>query len=454
VSLFKREDKDAVGWASIVFALLAAVLAFGALLVAADANSKSSAAPTGAVQVTLTEFAVTPEMISAPVGGVLTVVNNGTTDHNLAITGTDIKTKMLNPGESANLDLGDLEAGSYDVLCEVSGHSGAGMAGMLHVGSGSADPGAEADRLRSTNDASDATMKQPVDAYVAQLTEGANTKGVGNQPMEPKVLPDGTKEFTLTAAITDWEVAPGKTVQAWTYNGQVPGPWIKVDVGDKVRVVLVNNLPQSTAIHYHGIDVPVEMDGVPDVTQPPVKPGAKFNYEFTAKKPAYGMYHSHHHAEHQVPDGLLGVFQIGNAPVPAGTPAVTQEIPMVLNDAGAIGLSLNGKSFPATAPVMAKVGETVEITYYNEGLQIHPMHLHGIPQQVIAKDGIPLAQPYSADTISVAPGERYTVLVRPTAEHLATNGGPGVWAYHCHILNHAEGDQGMFGMVTTFIVQP
>ena len=110
-------------------------------------------------------------------------------------------------------------------------------------------------------------MKKPVDAYVAQLKNGANTKGVGNQPLAPKVLADGTKEFDLTAAVIDWEVSPGKTVQAWTYNGTVPGPWIKVDVGDHVRVVLDNQLPQSTAIHFHGIEVPIAMDGVPDVTQ-------------------------------------------------------------------------------------------------------------------------------------------------------------------------------------------
>ncbi len=121
---------------------------------------------------------------------------------------------------------------------------------------------------------------------------------------------------------------------------------------------------------------------------------------------------------------------------------------MMLNDSGVIGFSLNGKSFPATAPVVAKPGETVEIHYMNEGAQIHPMHLHGIPQLVTAKDGNPLPQPYLADTVTVAPGERYTVLVKPTAEQ------KGVWAFHCHILSHAEHEDGMmYGMVTTFIVQ-
>src|ERR1044072_1960385 len=165
----------------------------------------------------------------------------------------------------------------------------------------------------------------------------------------------------------------------------VRGAWIKVEPGDKVRVVLHNRLPQSTVIHFHGIETPNAMDGVPDVTQPPVKPGDDFTYEFVAKGPALGMYHSHHHAEHQVPDGLLGIFQVGDVPLPAGVGPITQEGPMALNDPGAIGFSLNGKSCPATAPVIAHPGETVEINYFNEGLQIHPMHLHGIPQLVVAR---------------------------------------------------------------------
>ena len=120
---------------------------------------------------------------------------------------------------------------------------------------------------------------------------------------------------------------------------------------------------------------------------------------------------------------------------------------MVLNDAGVIGLSLNGKSFPATAPVMTHPNEWTQIDYFNEGFQIHPMHLHGVPQMVVAKDGFPVPQPYMVDTLAIAPGERYSVLVHPTDDE------KGVWAFHCHILNHAESDKGMFGMVTTLIVQ-
>lgn len=121
-----------------------------------------------------------------------------------------------------------------------------------------------------------------------------------------------------------------------------------------------------------------------------------------------------------------------------------QPVDLVLND-GPLGFTINGKSFPATEPLVAQLGETIRVRYLNEGLQIHPMHLHGMPQQVVAKDGWPLPQPYTADTVMIAPGERLDVLVEVIE--------PGTWAYHCHVLNHAEGADGMFGMVTALVVE-
>ena len=435
----------------MMFTLLTVILAFAALAVAGTAlsNSEDAQAQAGAgagTVVTLTEFKIDPAMVDVAAGGSLTVKNAGTVVHNLTIEGTDLKTADIDPGGSETLDVSSLKAGDYTIICAIPGHKGAGMQAMLMIGiggSGSQAAGSDTETA-AQNNAADAVMKKPTDAFVAQLTDGPNTKGVGAQLLAPTVQADGTKQFDLTAKITDWEVEPGKTVKAWTYNGTVPGPTIKVQSGDKVRIVLDNQLPQSTTIHFHGILVPNAMDGVPDVTQPPVKPGKKFTYEFVAQGPAVGMYHSHDYAERQVVDGLLGAFIIGDEPLPAGV-VVSQEVPMVLNDAGVIGLSLNGKSFPATAPTIAKQDEWVEVHYMNEGLQIHPMHLHGLPQLVIAKDGFPLPQPYQADTVAVAPGERYTVLVHATT--------PGVWAWHCHILTHAERETGMFGMVTAFIVK-
>lgn len=447
---FKRND-ESIGMGAWMFAGLALLLGVGALAVAGQAlrrsdDAKGIAAAAQGVPVTLTEFAIDPSTITADVGATLTVKNSGTVAHNLGVKGTDLKTSDIAPGGSEGLDISSLKAGMYTAYCEIAGHEGAGMTAMLHVGMGGAETAAGTSAAsKKQNDELDALMKQPVDQFVKQLSEGPNTEGVGAAPMEPTVLPDGTKQFTLTAAITDWEVSPGKMVKAWSYNGIVPGPTLHVNPGDHVQVVLDNQLPESTVIHFHGITVPNAMDGVADITQPPVKPGEKFTYDFVAStNPEVGMYHSHHHAEQQVPDGLMGAFLIGEMPAPPGvTP--TQEMPMVLNDAGVIGLSLNGKSFPATAPVVAKQGDWVEIHYMNEGLQLHPMHLHGLPQLVVAKDGFPVPEPYRVDTLNVAPGERYTVLVQATS--------PGVWAWHCHILTHAEGSNGMFGMVTTFVVQ-
>ncbi len=270
------------------------------------------------------------------------------------------------------------------------------------------------------------------------------TKGLGAQPLKPKVLADGTKQFSLTTEITDWEVEAGKVVKAWTYNGQVPGPTISVDVGDKVRIVVTNKLPESTAVHFHGVRTPNSQDGVPDITQEPIKPGQTFTYSFTADRIGVGMYHSHHNAVLQVPNGLAGTFLVGRMPVPAGV-KVAQELPMMLDDSGVIGFALNGKSFPATAPIVAKEGEWVMVHYLHEGSMAHPMHLHGLDQLVIAKDGFPLKEPYLADTIMVGPGERYTVLVKADI--------PGTWAWHCHILSHAETAEGMFGMVTAMVVK-
>jgi FtsP/CotA-like multicopper oxidase with cupredoxin domain len=205
------------------------------------------------------------------------------------------------------------------------------------------------------------------------------------------------------------------------------------------------------------ITTPFDMDGVSPITQPAVKPGESFTYAFTATDHAeMGMYHAHDHGQVAVVNGMFAVFQVGDLPLPRGSnidnmpvPAdmvVSQELALVTNDAGVIGLTLNGKSYPATAPIVANPGDWVLMHYYNEGLMAHPMHLHHVAQLVVAKDGFPLAQPYYADTINIAPGERYSVLVHPTDNDI------GVWAWHCHILNHAENDDGLFGMVTALIV--
>ncbi len=261
--------------------------------------------------------------------------------------------------------------------------------------------------------------------------------------------------FDLTASVIQWEVSPGEFVDAWAYNGMVPGPWIKLDVGDRVEINVTNETELSTDVHWHGISVPNSMDGVSPYTQDPIAPGETFTYAFEAEGQSIGMYHAHLHSQISVPNGMFAAFTIGDTPIPYGQTVagveipedleVAREIPMVLNDAGVIGLSLNAKSFPATEPYVATEGDWLVYHYYNEGLQSHPMHQHQFPQLVFAKDGFPLDHPYWADTVNVAPGERYSVLVH--ADRV------GTWVWHCHILTHVESDEGMFGMVTALIVE-
>ena len=271
----------------------------------------------------------------------------------------------------------------------------------------------------------------------------AETRGKGNQVLKPR-LEKGVKVFDLIAEEIEWETEPGRKVKAWAYNGQVPGPQIRVKEGDRVRVILHNELGESTAVHFHGLELPNDQDGVPFITQPPIKPGEGYTYEFPVPNAGSHMYHSHHNAAIQVGNGLLGAFIVEPKQVLPAHRADVDYV-MVLND-GAHGYTLNGKGFPATEPVVCRQGQTVRIRFMNEGMMIHPMHLHGMHMTVIAKDGWDQPMPWKCDTLNVAPGERWDVLVK------ATN--PGTWAFHCHILPHAESEHGMFGMVTALIVKP
>ncbi len=289
---------------------------------------------------------------------------------------------------------------------------------------------------RAKADAMDAMHEKGVKAFPAK------TRGKGNVLLEPR-MKRGVKVYDLTCAEVDWEVEPGRSVKAWAYNGQVPGPQIRVREGDRVRVNVKNELPQSTAVHFHGLELPVAMDGVPFITQPPIKPGATFSYEFVVPNAGSHMYHSHHNAAYQVGMGLLGAF-IVEPKETRNEPKVDLDYVMILNDT-MHGYTLNGKCFPATEPLVAKLGQTIRIRFMNEGMMIHPMHLHGMHMTVIAKDGWDQPAPWKCDTLNIAPGERWDVLVK------ATN--PGTWAFHCHILPHAESEHGMLGMVTALVVQ-
>jgi manganese oxidase len=442
----RRRARDDFAVVAVIVALLALVVAvagvgFGMRAIdEAEAGGGGEASGGGAsASVVLTEFAITPASLTLGTDGSITATNEGTVQHDIAIQGHegDFKIDLLSAGESGTLDLRGLPAGTYSVYCTVPGHADAGMTATLVIGEGGGG-GA----VTPSGELGAEEMDESAHARMAQFP--AATEGEGGKVLEPTVLADGTKQYDLTVDVIQWEVEPGRTVEAWAYNEQVPGPTLKLQVGDRVEVRVKNNLKESTTVHWHGIDVPNEMDGVPDVTQEQIKPGATFTYAFEITEPAVGMYHAHSNSQKQVPMGLSAGMLITGLTIPADV-TVSQEIPFIVNDGGELGFTINGKAFPATKPIVAKVGETLFVHYFNEGLQVHPMHLHGPDQTVIAKDGNPLPMPYDADTVLVGPGERYSVLVTPNR--------PGTWVWHCHILTHAEAPEGFIGMTTALVVE-
>lgn len=433
---------------------------------ALGASAAGAGEATTTVNATLSDYKITLDRSSIPPGPVnLVVTNTSAIAHNLHILGLT-KTRDLAKGESQALNLDTLEPGVYEMNCEIPGHKDLGMVAKLTVKaagltngkktlapatSAAVTPvgtpvGAAAAEVPATIDwrAVDAAHERVVQDFLAG--QPAKTEGLGNQPLAP-TIENGVKVYGLTAKVVQWEVKPGTRYEAWTYNGTVPGPEIRIKQGETVKVRLKNELPESTSIHWHGIEMKDNtQDGVTFVTQDPIQPGATYEYTLTPINCGSHMYHSHHAADAQVPLGLLGALIIDctTTPVPAFA-AHTTEYTEVLTD-GPLGFGINGKGFPATTPIVTRVGERTLIRFMNEGLIIHPMHLHGHHFSVVAKDGNYLPQPYDADTLNIAPGERYDVVV--------TSLYTGAWAFHCHILTHAESPQGLHGMTTVWVVKP
>ena len=453
-SIFAKSMLGMMMVAVAVSALVLGVVAVVAMNTGSSAESSSSASGSSVVEVTLTEFTVVFNPSVVPAGDVtFTITNGGAVEHNFAIPSLNVRTAMLKAGESATLEVKALEVGEVEYLCEVAGHSAAGMTGKLSV----VEAGGDMVMSSSGNPMASSVSWQQMDKMMEDVAMKypAKTSGNGNLELPYTMSDDGYKVFSLTAKVVPWEVEPGKFVDGWSYNGLIPGPIMHANVGDKIRIVLKNELPESTSLHLHGVRVPNSMDGVDPYTQKPIEPGATFSYEWTATEPSVGMYHSHHNAQVQVPNGLAGAILIGDWKTMAMAAAggrtkdannvAEQEVVMVLNDSGTIGLSLNGKSFPATSPYSLAIGESMVVHYYNEGNMTHPMHLHQPSGLVVAKDGKVLESPFWADTLNVAPGERWTVVYTPK--------DAGVWAWHCHILTHAETPEGMRYMVTALIVK-
>ena len=282
--------------------------------------------------------------------------------------------------------------------------------------------------------------KDGIDKFLANVEEPL-TEGVPIQPLESKVE-NGVRIFELTCQDIEWEVTPGETFQAMAFNGQVPGPLIRCTEGERIRVVVKNEMAQSTSIHWHGQMVPNDMDGIPFITQDPIKPGETFTYEFVAAG----------RLAHVPLAQQLGRTGRQGPPRPADRrPGRPLDRP-------------RGRPRPRPDPERRprrvhdqRQGLPGHDRLHGQGrredpLPVHergPRHPPDAPPRVPPGGHRPrrlaTPQPYKCDTVNIAPGERWDVVVEAS--------DPGVWVFHCHILSHAEGPSGMFGMVTALIVE-
>lgn len=285
-------------------------------------------------------------------------------------------------------------------------------------------------------------------------------------------------EFTIVAKEVTHQLNSEVSVEAWTFNGSVPGSQIRVKEGEDVKITLKNELPDPVSIHWHGIPVPNSMDGIPGVTQNAVQPGESFTYEFTATHPGTYMYHTHQEAVNQMDKGLYGSLIVEPKEVTydrdytlmldewvsnsEDQEAMNNMAGMENMDHGSMNhgeasdnqnkndmhggmnmghdmsmydiFTLNGKSGDLIEPLKVKEGETVRIRLANVGYLSHNIHLHGHKYKVVAIDGQELNEPQEIQDqlISIAPGERYDI------EFVANN--PGSWYLEDHgDVNGIEG---------------
>jgi FtsP/CotA-like multicopper oxidase with cupredoxin domain len=263
------------------------------------------------------------------------------------------------------------------------------------------------------------------------------TTDVGDLPFE---MDGDIKVFRLTAHVFKRQIAPDKTIDVWGFNGSAPGPTIQVTQGDKVRVIFKNALPESSSIHWHGFEDHIGYDGMPGISQEPVKPGESFVYNFNIKQEGTYFYHSHMAMQEMA--GMLGAF-IMHPKVPY-RPHCEKDFVIHLQEYAVLAnsttpntmmmefnwLLLNGKAGPSSTPLIVRQGDRVRIRFVNLGMDHHPMHLHGHTFYVTGTEGgrIPEAAWWPGNTVLVGVAQARNV------EFVADN--PGDWMLHCHLPHH------------------
>jgi FtsP/CotA-like multicopper oxidase with cupredoxin domain len=252
---------------------------------------------------------------------------------------------------------------------------------------------------------------------------------------------DGTvKVFHLIAEPVKRKIAPFKTIDAWGYNGSCPGPTLQVQQGERVRIIFENRLPESTSIHWHGLEVPIEQDGVPWISQKPIAPGEKYTYEFTVHQEGTFFYHSHGAMQEMM--GMIGFFVAH--PERSYKPHADHDFGVILQEWAILPnntvpntaameynwLTFNGVSAPAITPMIARLGSRVRLRIINMGMDHHPIHLHGNQFVLTGTEGgrAPESTWYPMNTVLV--GVAQARVVEFDAKY------PGSWMVHCHLPHH------------------
>src|ERR1700740_1012290 len=256
----------------------------------------------------------------------------------------------------------------------------------------------------------------------------------------PHQMDGGVKVFHLAGEPVKRKIAPFKTIDVWGYNGSCPGPTIQVQQGDRVRVVFENRLPESTSLHWHGLEIPIEQDGVPYISQKPVAPGEKYVYEFTVHQEGTFFYHAHSAMQEMM--GQLGFFVAH--PEKDYKPRVDHDYGLILQEWAVLPsntvpntaamefnwLTFNGVSAPMATPLLARQGNRVRLRILNLGMDHHPVHLHGNQFVVTGTEGgrAPESTWYPMNTVLV--GVAQARVVEFEAKY------PGAWMIHCHLPHH------------------
>ncbi len=256
----------------------------------------------------------------------------------------------------------------------------------------------------------------------------------------PFTMDGGVKVFHLVAEPVKQEIVPGRVLDLWGFNGSAPGPTIHTNEGDRVRFIVDNHLPEPTAIHWHGLELPIEMDGVPGVGQKAVMPGERFIYEFSLHQNGTFFYHSHMAMQEMV--GLLGGFIM--YPKTPYTPPVDKDFLFLLQEYAVLPnstipnsmnmefnwLTFNGKSSPASTPLIVRQGERVRVRLVNLGMDHHPIHLHGFTFWETGHEG---ARQTEANW---ARGNTTLVGVAQARDIEFVADRTGDWMLHCHLPHH------------------